>query len=159
VEGASRGAAMVVAVRVPRPPPLRGRACGRRRSICRHHRHESVVQRAVKLAAADAGLRKRITCHSVRHSFATHLLQDGYDIRTMQELLGHRDVATTMIYTHVLNRGGLGVRTGCEPRSGREPVSRTWRTVSGFSWIAVDIAPIPPLARYLANAAFSAASF
>ena len=57
------------------------------------------------------GLTKRITCHSLRHSFATHLLQDGYDIRTVQELLGHRDVATTMIYTYVLNRGGLGVRS------------------------------------------------
>ena len=77
----------------------------------RHHLHESVVQRAVKQAAADAGLTKRITCHSLRHSFATHLLQDGYDIRTVQELLGHRDVATTMIYTHVLDRGGLGVRS------------------------------------------------
>ena len=75
----------------------------------RHHLHESVVQRAVKEVAHAAGLTKRVTCHSLRHSFATHLLEGGADIRTVQELLGHTDVRTTMIYTHVLNRGGLGV--------------------------------------------------
>ncbi len=78
----------------------------------RHHLHETTIQKAVKEAAGKAGIPKSVSCHTFRHSFATHLLEGGYDIRTIQELLGHRDVTTTMIYTHVLNQaGGRGVRS------------------------------------------------
>jgi len=77
--------------------------------MCRHHWHPTNVQRAVRRAVKESGIAKRATCHTFRHSFATHLLESGHDIRTVQELLGHRDVRTTMIYTHVLNRGRLGV--------------------------------------------------
>jgi len=77
----------------------------------RHHIHESVIQKSVKRAIRKAGITKHASCHTFRHSFATHLLESGYDIRTVQELMGHNDVKTTMIYTHVLNLGGLGVKS------------------------------------------------
>ena len=96
----------------------------------RHHTHEQALQRAIKQALREAGIAKPATTHTLRHSFATHLLQSGYDIRTVQELLGHSDVSTTMIYTHVLNRGGRGVVSPADslslpaPGPGQPPVQR-----------------------------------
>lgn len=104
----------------PAPNRYRDRTSG---GVYRHHLHESVVQKAVRRAVQRSGIEKPASCHTFRHSFATHLLEDGYDIRTVQELLGHSDVRTTMIYTHVLNRGGKAVRSPLDVELSR-PVAR-----------------------------------
>ena len=94
--------------------------------IRRHHLYHQTLSRAVKQAARAAGINKPVSVHTLRHSFATHLLQNGYDIRTVQELLGHSDVSTTMIYTHVMNKGGRGVKSPLDSGggAGEPPVLR-----------------------------------
>jgi integron integrase len=92
--------------------------------IRRHHVLENYLTRAVKQAARAAGIAKHVSCHTLRHSFATHLLENGYDIRTVQELLGHNSVETTMVYTHVMNRGGRGVKSPLDSGGGQPPVAR-----------------------------------
>jgi integron integrase len=113
----------------------------------RHHLHESVLQRAVREAVIRAGIVKPAGCHTFRHSFATHLLEDGHDIRTIQELLGHRDVRTTMIYTHVLNRGGRGVASPVDRLLAANPLLPGTRGVLGRERPRPNCAPAPRALR------------